>query len=115
MDLIGMHALSKLLRKMDKPVPGRSKLFNLTMAGDLVGNALYYSITGAGSRRKAWIKGAWLGLSAGLGAVLLPKHLQLPNAPSNRTNETKVLTVAIYLLGGLVAAATYNALTNKSR
>lgn len=103
MDLLGMNALSKLLKRADADVPSQEKLFALTMAVDLISNALFYGLAGTG-RKKQWQKGALLGLAAGLGAVLLPKPLGLNEAPSTRTNKTKVLTVALYFTGGLVAA-----------
>ncbi len=104
MDLLGMNALAKLLHKVDLPVPKRDKLYALTMAGDLVSNALYYSLAGIGAKNGVLLRGTILGLAAGIGAVVLPKHLGLNNAPSNRTSGTKIMTVGIYLFGGLIAA-----------
>lgn len=105
MDLLGMMALSKLLRNLGKTPPSREKLFVYTLAGDLVSNAIYYSLAGVGAKKNALTKGAALGLAAGLGALLLPKPLHLNEAYSNRTTETKILTVAYYVIGSLVAAA----------
>ena len=113
MDLLGMNALSKLLRKAQADVPPKDTLYGLTLAGDVVSNALYYSLLGIGGKRKSLLKGALLGLSAGLGAVLLPKPLGLNEDYSNRTTQTKVMTVALYLIGGLVSAAAYNMVNSK--
>jgi hypothetical protein len=102
MDVLGMRALRKLLGKADAPQPDHDTLFNLTMAGDLLCNGLYFSLVGRG--KKAWRRGAILGLAAGVGGVVLPGPLGLGEAPSNRTPQTKLMTVAWYLVGGLVAA-----------
>lgn len=102
MDLLGMRALRKLLGKAGASQPNHQTLFNLTMAGDLLSNGLYFSLVGSG--RNAWARGAGLGLAAGIGGVLLPGPLGLGTAPSNRTPQTKAMTVAWYTFGGLVAA-----------
>jgi hypothetical protein len=60
------------------------------------------------------IRGALLGLGAGVGAVTLPKTLGLNEEATTRTMKTKVLTVAWYLIGGLVAAAAINLMQKKN-
>jgi hypothetical protein len=89
------------------------KLFPTAMAGDLVANSLYYSMADSGDRNNTLIRGTLLGLGAGLGAVTLPKTLGLNEEATTRTMKTKVLTVAWYVIGGLVAAAAINALQGK--
>lgn len=112
MDLLGMNAISKLMMKGHKTPPDRKTLFFITMAGDLIANALYYSLTGVGHKGK-WLKGSLLGTAAGIGGVLLPKPMGLNPAYSSRTNATKVMTVALYLIGGLVTSAVLKALDDK--
>jgi hypothetical protein len=113
MDLLGMNALSKVLRKFSAKIPDKDQLFGWTLVGDIVGNTLYYSLAGAGSKKTSIAKGTMLGLTAGLGAVMLPKKMGLNDAPSNRTLQTKVMTVAWYVIGGIVSAAVYKMLENK--
>ncbi|MEO6069239.1 MAG: hypothetical protein ABIN57_04050 [Chitinophagaceae bacterium] len=110
MDLLGMSALSKLLHKLDTTPPGRDKLYLMTMTGDLLSNTIYYSAAGLGGQKNVWLNGAFLGLSAGLGAVLLPKPMRLNEGYSGRTTKTKIITVGLYLFGGLVSAATISLL-----
>jgi hypothetical protein len=112
MDLLGMNALSKLLTSYGKNPPNRDKLFLYTMAGDIVSNALYYSLAGVG-RKHSLLKGALLGAAAGVGGVLLPKPMGLNPAYSSRTTHTKASTIALYLIGGLVTAAAIKLLKNK--
>ena len=102
MDLLGMRGLRKLLGQVNAPQPDHATAFNLTMAGDLLSNGLYYSLVG--TDENAWQRGTVLGLAAGVGGVSLPGPLGLGKAPSNRTPQTKLMTVAWYLLGGLAAA-----------
>ncbi|HEX2534014.1 MAG TPA: hypothetical protein VHK69_09785 [Chitinophagaceae bacterium] len=104
MDLLGMTALSKAMLATGKVPPPPRKLFMLTMAGDLAANALFYSIAGIGHKQGVVKRGIILGLSAGLGAVLLPGRMGLPEAPSNRTSATRLMTLGLYLAGGIVAA-----------
>ncbi|HVG29598.1 MAG TPA: hypothetical protein VM864_07855 [Pyrinomonadaceae bacterium] len=105
MDVIGMRAIARSLRALDQepPVP----LHELTLAGDLAANTLYYSLVGVGARRNALLRGALLGAAAGVGAVLLPEPLGLGDQPS-QSGSTKAMTVAWYVAGGLAAAAAFN-------
>ncbi|MDO7873284.1 hypothetical protein Q5H93_00965 [Hymenobacter sp. ASUV-10] len=103
MDVLGERGLRKLLAAADAPQPDDDTAYALTMAGDLVSNGLYYSMVGSGPHTIA--RGVGLGLAAGIGGVVLPGPLGLGEAPSNRTPQTKLMTVAWYTLGGLVAGA----------
>jgi hypothetical protein len=66
-----------------------------------------------GNTKRVWIKGAIAGLTAGIGAVQLPSKMGLDDTPVTYTNQTKVLTIAWYLFGGLVAAAVISKLEGK--
>ncbi len=102
MDKMGEQALGKILSGAGQSIPEEETLYKATMAGDIAGNALFYSMVGSipGSPVLA---GAGLGLAAGVGALVLPEKLGLNKKYSNKTTRTQVLTVAIYLTGGLVA------------
>ncbi|WP_303312438.1 hypothetical protein [Hymenobacter sp. BT730] len=103
MDILGERALRKLLYKADAPQPDKKTAYRLTLSGDVLSNGLYYSLVGTGPH--VWWRGAALGLAAGVGGVLLPGPLGLGEAPSNRTPQTQVMTIAWYLIGGLATAA----------
>ncbi|MBO2008564.1 hypothetical protein [Hymenobacter negativus] len=111
MDVLGMRGLRKLLHKASAPQPDEDTLFGMTMAGDVVSNSLYYSLVGSG--RHAVRRGLLLGLAAGVGGVVLPGPLGLGEAPSNRTPQTKLMTVAWYTAGGLIAGAVARALRKR--
>lgn len=104
MDLLGMNALSKLIKSTGKNPPREDKLYKWTMAGDVLSNSLYYSLTGVGHKKGALLRGGLIGLAAGAGAVLLPKPLGLNEAYSNRSTQTKLLTIGLYIAGGLITA-----------
>lgn len=115
MDELGMEALSKTLNFADLPIPEERKLFLMTLAGDLLVNSAFYSAAGIGNKNQVWLRGILLGLSAGLGGVFLPKPMGLDEEKSNRTIQTKIMTVGLYLLGGLVASAVMDHLQNREK
>lgn len=113
MDLLGMEAIAKSLDKVDADIPEEDKLFKITMAGDILSNSIYYSLAGFGNEQQAIIRGVFLGLAVGIGAVYLPKPLGLNTAPGSRTLQTRLMTVALYSIGGLIAGITGKFLENK--
>ena len=111
MDMLGVRGLRKLIGKADAPQPDDHPLFNLTMAGDVLSNGLYYTMVGSG--RHAVRRGLLLGLTAGVGGVVLPGPMDLGTAPTNRTTQTRAMTVTWYTVGGLVAGAVARALRKR--
>lgn len=106
MDILGMRAIEKLMYSADTAPPeDDDKLHTWAMVGDIISNSLYYSFTGTGKSKSAWLRGALLGTGAGIGAVLLPGPLGLGEKPSGRTPQTQAMAVGLYLIGGLAAAA----------
>jgi hypothetical protein len=112
-DLVGEEALEKSLEAAGINPPEGKNLYLATLAGDVISNGLYYSAIGMGNTKRVWIKGAIAGLTAGIGAVQLPSKMGLDDTPVTYTNQTKVLTIAWYLFGGLVAAAVISKLEGK--
>lgn len=113
MDLLGMNALSKVLKSVGKNPPKGDKLYAWTLVGDVVSNSLYYSLAGVGKKKGALLRGGLLGLAAGLGAVLLPRPLGLNESHSTRSTQTSIMTVALYVVGGLATAAILRALNKE--
>jgi hypothetical protein len=103
------------LRAIGVRSPNRNTLFTVALAGDVVSNALYYSLAGIGEEKNIWLKSSLLGLAAGAGAVLLPRPLGLNEHYSNRTVATKVMTVGLYVAGALVTTAVIKLLNRKKR
>jgi len=115
MDLLGMNALSKGLNAAGLPQPSEQALFSWALAGDLVTNALYYSMAGIGKEKNIWVKSSLLGLAAGIGAVALPGPLGLQERHSNRSLATQVMTVGLYVAGSVVTAAIMKLLSERSQ
>ena len=115
MDLMGVQALKKGIKMADQPLPRDKSLYRAAMVGDIISNTIYYSIGVAGKKKYIWPKGTLMGLTAGLGAVFLPKSLGLNPAYSSRTLKTKAFTTGLYLIGGLVASAVAKKIENKNK
>jgi hypothetical protein len=103
-DKVGEEAFSKTASAVGITPPTGKALTLSTLAADVASNAGYYAMIGKGDRDNLLLRGAGYGLVAGLGAIGLTKPLGLNDRPVNKTNETKVLTVAWYLIGGIATA-----------
>jgi hypothetical protein len=105
MDILDMELIRKGLKSMHKEVPGEGELQRWAVGGELFCDTAYYGLVAIGGKKGVWFRGALLGLIAGVTAVILPKPLGLPEEPSNKTSGTQLMTIGLYLMGGLVAAA----------
>lgn len=112
-DLLGENALQKTLGYFGTQIDSKDNLYKATLAGDIIGNSLYYSLIGS-NRKNIWPNAVFMGLSAGIGAITLPQPMGLDKTPVAKNNKVKVLTVAYYLFGAL-ATATVLQLTGKVR
>lgn len=79
----------------------------------MLSNAAYYSLIGFGKKKSLLLAGAASGLAAGIGAIELTKPMGLSDAPVTRTISTKIMTVAWYTVGGIVAGIVIKSLRNK--
>jgi hypothetical protein len=113
MDVLGERGLRKILNLTDLPQPDEGAAYTITMLGDIVSNGLYYTVVG--SSKHSLRRGLLLGMAAGVGGVVLPGPMGLGEAPSNRTPQTKAMTVAWYTVGGLVAGAVSQALRKRRK
>ena len=109
MDVLGMRAIARgLHRARTQPPTGRT-LYHTTLAADIISNAAYYSAV-ALAGPEALRAGAALGIAAGVGALVLPPTMGLGRPPHVQAWSNRLMTVAWYTLGGLVAGRTYQAL-----
>ncbi len=115
LDEIGKEALGKLFKKLNLDVPDDDKMRVLATGAELISNGLFYSLAGAAGKNNVYLRGIFLGLTAGIAAVALPGKLGLDESASNRTDKTKILTVAWYMIGGVVAAAVTERLEERRR
>jgi hypothetical protein len=108
LDLLGQNALAKLMKGNEMLPKAAEKFFPL--AGDLLTNSLFYGMSRGKTTGNTFVRGILLGLTAGIGAVTLPKHLGLEEKPTSKNVENALMTVAWYVVGGLVAAAVISAI-----
>ncbi|AKJ00212.1 hypothetical protein ATI61_104379 [Archangium gephyra] len=104
MDVLGMRSIKKLSKRLGLPTPHGRALYQQSLIGDLLSNTLYYALVSIGRPRRIYLRGAFLGALAGLGAVVLPPYLGLGERPSRARRSTAFLTVLWYTLGGLGSA-----------
>jgi len=104
MDLLDMELIRKGLKSLNKELAD-GELQRWAVGGELLCDTAYYALAGIGGKKGTWFRGALLGLIAGVAAVVLPKSFGLPEEPSNKTVGTQLMTIGLYLAGGLVAAA----------
>lgn len=105
MDKLDVELIRKGLKSMHKEVPGEDELQRWAVGGELLCDTAYYGLVGVGGKKGVWWRGALLGLVAGVTAVVLPKPLGLEQESANKTLGTEFMTVGLYLMGGLMAAA----------
>jgi hypothetical protein len=105
MDVLDMELIRKGLKSINKEVPGEDELQRWAVGGELFCDTAYYGLVAMGGKKGVWLRGALLGLIAGVTAVVLPKPLGLSEEASNKTLGTQMMTVGLYLMGGLAASA----------
>ena len=113
MDVLGSRAIHAAHTRAGVNPPSQANLEREALAGDLIANSAYYALVGASDRGNPWMRGLALGLAAGLGAVLLPRHVGLGDPPNADRLDTQLMTVAWYVVGGLVAGAAFAAIADE--
>ena len=104
LDLLRKQAAFKIADKINgKPVEA-ANVNRFSAAGDIIGNTIYFSLTAAAGKR-ALPAGSLLGLGMGAGALTLPTKLGLNSYFVAGTRKRKLMTMGMYLIGGLVAAS----------
>ena len=99
---VGEEALNKALDKADMKITNHDQLYAATLAGDVIGNGMYYATTATSGFNIA------SGLSMGLGALALPEKIGLDEKPVAENTQKKVMTVAYYLFGAIVTKFIYD-------
>ena len=106
-DLLGMQSMAKMYRGVGSPSPTGKTLYVRTLIGDLISNSAYFAMVGVRSRADAIPIGVALGMVAGIGAVFVPAQVGLDPVPTTRTLGTRLMTIGLYLSGGVVAGSIY--------
>jgi hypothetical protein len=112
-DILGVRVIENVMMAANQQPPTGDQLHKVALAADIASNAAYYSLVGAGKPRGGLWRGLALGLFAGIGGITLPGPLGLGEAPTERSPETQAMTVAWYVLGGLVAGLVYQLVASR--
>ena len=67
MDVLGERAVAKILESRGEEGLSAPTLHRWALAGDLIGNSIYYSMVACGRKPDVWRRGVALGLAAGAG------------------------------------------------
>ena len=111
MDVVGKRAVTRAFRRFGTRPPRGSRMYGTALAADLLANTAYYSAFLLGRAKRPWLRQSTAGLLAGLGALALPPIVGLGFAPRSYRRKNQLLTIGLYLLGGLTAAAAYRRLS----
>jgi hypothetical protein len=114
MDAYGRRGLAKVYRWFGKVPPFGRRLQRQALVGELLSNSLYYGLLALFPGKRPVARGAALGALAGLGGLYLPQRMNLGRWPSQAFPARKVMTVAWYAFGGLVAGAACRALLQRA-
>ena len=115
MDLLDIELIRKGLQLCHQEIPETRELERWAVAGELICDTAYYSLAAVGRKKALWTRGTLLGLFAGITAVILPGPLGISKEPSNKTMATQLMTIGLYLAGGIVAAAITKLVDNAQR
>ena len=110
LDIVGEEAVAKGIAATGAEPPSGNTLTGLTLAGDIGANSGYYTMIGQGEDQNLLWRGLGYGVMAGIGALSLPAPMGLDDEPVARTTKTKIMTMGLYVLGGLVTALALKAL-----
>lgn len=113
-DLLGEEALQKTVEYFGGHIDNEKNLYTATLAGDILSNAMYYSMIGNGAPQHLWVRAISYGVAAGVGAITLPEPLGLNPEPVTKTKTSQALTVGYYVAGALVTAAILKASGKKT-
>ena len=102
-DKIGQEAVSSSIKSVGYEPPTGKKLFLTALVGDLISNTIYYSLIGKGKKQNLLLRGIVYGTVAGIGALKLTKPMGLDDEPVNKTKKTQAMTIAWYVIGGVVS------------
>jgi hypothetical protein len=104
-DLAAMKAIDRFCEMFDLPRPRADQRRTIALGADFLFNGLAYAWVGRGRARHPWMRGSLLGALMGVAAVEGPPLLGMSRRPTARSDERAGMTVGLYLLGGLAAAA----------
>lgn len=112
----------KDFKKAGKKGKGSSKLY-IRLVGELLANAAAFGLTSLGKKKNAVLRGGLLGAGAGLGAAFIDNvddkqrlnGRQMTKEERYQEIKDKVITMALYTAGGLLAGYAIKKLNGKKK
>ncbi|WP_367209560.1 hypothetical protein [Sphingobacterium sp. R2] len=112
-DKVGEEAMQKTARFAGFKPPKGNALVAATFGADVASNAMLYTLIGYGSQNNLLLKGALLGTLVGVATLTIPEQAGLNAEPIKKTDRTKLMTVAWYVIGGIAAGLAIKAMGKK--
>lgn len=110
---------SRLLKKIKKQSNKKGRIpikFYIRLATELLASAGYFGLSGLGKKKNAVLRGGLLGAAAGLGVAFLNSQDEEDKNQENRNaTRDKILTIALYTAGGLIAGAAIKRFNKKKK
>lgn len=114
-------ALKKLQKGKNKG--HKSKELYVNLAGELMGHAALFGLSGLGKKKNAVLRGGLLGAAAGLAVAFLDEDKEPARqaahadgrmvAAEEEAIRQKIITVVLYTLGGVLAGVAVKAMRGK--
>ncbi|KKO91987.1 MULTISPECIES: hypothetical protein [Sphingobacterium] len=109
-DKVGEEAMQKTVRFAGFKPPKGNALVAATFGADVASNTMLYTLIGYGGQKNMLLKGALLGTVVGLATLTIPEQAGLDATPLKKTDHTKLMTVAWYVIGGIAAGLAMKAM-----
>lgn len=109
-DEVGEEAMKKTVSAAGFEPPKGNALVAATFGADVASNAMLYTMIGYGGDKHIVLRGALLGTFVGLATLTIPKQVGLDTEPIEKTERTKIMTVAWYVIGGMAAGLAIKAM-----
>ena len=103
LDEIGRSAVRKSSKAVVGTKPDESTVQATALGGDLISNAMIYSLAGVGRAKRPELRGILAGAAMGAAVVLLAPRLGLGNRPTGVGGKGRAIAIGQYALGGLAA------------
>ena len=100
-----LHRMNTGVKIMNPRLPVLDRIFPLSLGGGMISNSLYYSLAKGKTYQQTLLRGALLGLGAGIGTLVMPRRTTGAGSTVKATTKEKLFNVAWYVVGGVVAAS----------
>jgi hypothetical protein len=105
LDLLGEDMVRRLYRSAGERPPSHDRLRAIAFAGSMLLDGTLLGMVTRGNPRAPWLRGVGLGALMALTANRFPRLLGARSSTARRVRSAPLATLALYALGGMVAAA----------